>query len=457
MSNLVIDKKFFRDKTKNEVLPEHLDSQFNLIATYINETLIPFIESVIFNVTGGIAGHPSSVFCNINNNEIGYMYINDINVDDNLLSLNKIAKIPAGSVLASDYQGDIFAATPDDNDQLLFSNFLSSMSFRKITSDDIDNNVLSAKQLSVLAAENFTADSFVDIIKDGSIYEHMLQDVSNEKIAPGVVDFKHIGEFYELPYSPEIAAQVLLKDFDDSSIIVNVTTKAGTITPVNFVDPQFIEGKNIFPGSITDSHLKAYNANTQAPNVINLPNLIDSNFGAIINFPDQGINVHNIKLPREKIALNSLSLNSFSQEVRNAINKYKQIKDKLLEPPKQVQKTKPDYFVILGSYKIGTTYYQPPNNSYILENLEWGAASDGKGKWHLYVKDPLLWKYSYSKSPHNNYDQQPYWSYVSYTDRFSLNYGSGHVELYIASMLDLSTRLKQYPRSIEKPEFYSWS
>jgi len=391
LSNLIIDKKFFRDKTKHEVLPEHLDSQFNLLATYINETLIPYIESVIFNVTGGIAGEPSAVFCNINNEDVGYMYINDINVDDNLLSLSKITKISAGSVLASDYQGNIFAVTPDDNDQLLFSNFLSSISFRKITSDDIDTNVLTGRQLGVLAGENFTIDAFTNIINDNSIYEHMLQEVANEKIAPGAIDFKHIGEFYELPYTADIAAQVLLKDFDDASI-GNIAIKAGTIAPANFNDPQFIEGKNIFPGSITDSHFKPYNANIQPPAVINLPNLTGSNFGAVINFPDQGINVHNIKLPREKIALNSLTLNSFSQEIQNAINKYKQIKDKLLNPPIQVQKTKPDGVIFLGKFKLTQVcYFSFPvtgidrsGGTGTVTDLHVAVAPDNSGGWWYY-------------------------------------------------------------------------
>ena len=362
MSRLIRDTTYFSSKKGKLILPEELDDNFNHIGDYINNTLIPQIQSITFIKTNGVAGQTSAVFCNINNNEVGYMYIQDINIDDNLISLNKITKIAAGSVLISDFNGDIYAKTPEDNNQLLLLTdpFLRYLSFRKLRSDDISDNMLTGKQLGILANENFVAGAFNDIIWDDSIYERNLQNISNNKIAPLSVDFKHIGKFTELPYNINLAQQIRLEDFDDNSITPSKISD-DSIIPANFNEQQFISQFNLIDGSIVDNHFKPYNANTQPPSVINLPNLIASNFGAIINFPNEGIIVQNVKLPKEKIALNSLGLNSFNQEIRNAINKYKEIKDKALQPPIQVKKTRPDNFVKLGLFLL---------NPYVRANYE---------------------------------------------------------------------------------------
>ena len=230
MSKLIVDKNYFSSKKGSVILPEQLDDYFNRITSYIKDILIPSIGTITFAKTNGVVGQTSSVFCNINNNEVGYMYLQDINIDNNLIPLSKLKKAVSGSVLGSDFQGDIYAIVPTANNQLLFGDYFDTMSWRHITSDDINDRIITGDHLGILENENFVTGAFNDIIWDDSISEHNLKDISNNKIAPQSVDFKHIGVFLDLPYNIDIAKQLKLDDFDDNSITKHKNSK---FIPVN--------------------------------------------------------------------------------------------------------------------------------------------------------------------------------------------------------------------------------
>lgn len=449
-----MNKRFFRNKTKTLISPEHLDYQFNKIVDYINIDLISYIENIITTATNGIPGEPLSVFSNIDNGTVGYTYINDIHIDDNLIALNKLATIGAGSILGSDYEGNVIPITATVDNMLLFRDFLTNVIFRKITSNDIGNNVLTGLQIGELASENFTVDTFIDVIPDASIDQNKLHDVANDKIAEGTVDFRHIGVWGELPYNESVSGQVLLSDFDDNSID-NSKIAVATITPANFYGPQYIYANNIIDRSIVEGHFKTYNANTQPPATINLANLIASNFGTIVNFPNQGINVHNVQLTRDKIALNCLDIGQFDQEVQNAINKYVQIKNKQAQPPVQVQKTKPDGAKYLGSFKLDPPVAVP--NSY--EGYKYVVITVAPARYPSNKKKTQTWDWYVRGFMTND------WIYMQRGDFIVIplritdkNLGIyEHSHMYVNDVPGLENALKPYPRETHSiPEFYKW-
>lgn len=346
-NNLPFNERFFRSKTGTIILPEHLDFQFNNIADYINNQLIPYIESINFDATNGEAGYPLAPFCNINNIDVGYQYLNDINLDDGLLSLDKFVPMAAGSVLGSNNEGNIFTITPTDNDQLIFvgppdpDEFVyvpTNMVFRKITTDDIADNSLTGQQIAEVSPENFIEGTFNNLIADNSLTAVNLRNITDNNIALGEIGFQHIGKFSGLPYVVQIANQVTLDDFDNLSITPN-HIRDNTISWVNFINPKPINSYNLANGFIDDTYLIPYVYNGQPPNNPIVPNLIASRFSSIINFPNQGVVAYqgSINLTADKITLNCLSATNFTQDIQDAIIKYQQIKNQTLVPP--VQKT----------------------------------------------------------------------------------------------------------------------
>jgi hypothetical protein len=323
LSNLKLNLNFFKDKKGMSILPEYLDGELNKVVDYINDDLIPYLESVQTAVVGGVLGDPYSVLCNINNQDTGYLYLNNINFDDNLLSISKLKQSDAGSIIASSTDGSVIAITPEASNLLLFGSLVRPLKFRKIRSDDLSNNVITGDKLQILAANNFVDNIFINIIPNNSITENQLSNISNAKIANGCIDFRHLGIFGDLFYDLNVANQLLLDDFDDNSIN-SIKFKDASIGWDNFIEATPIYADNLVPMHITDSYLIPYVADTALPN-LNIADLKASNFSSIINFPS--INVQNVRLTAAKIALGSVSKEYFDAEVRDAIETCIEIKE----------------------------------------------------------------------------------------------------------------------------------
>lgn len=334
MANLHLNLNFFKNKKGTRFLAEYLDDQLNAVVNYINLDLIPYIEGVNFAVTSGVVGDRFSVFCNIADNDTGYMYLNDVNFDNNLLSLSKLAISPKGSVLASSIGGNIIPVTPVESNCLLFADLINDISFRKIEAADLDNNIITGDKLQVLNLDNFVPGAFIDIIPDSSIGQNNLQNVSNNKILDGCIDFRNLGVFEGLIIIQATATQLNLDDFEDNCFLPEKFWDE-SIPWANFIDVKPITIEKLQPMHITDSYLLPYNASTARPVNRTLDGYKASNFSAIINL--DGIFVQNVRLTKPKIALGCVSKTHFDQEIQDAIAKYIQIKNGQLNPP--VQKT----------------------------------------------------------------------------------------------------------------------
>lgn len=338
MANLNLNLNLFKTK-KGVVLPQYLDDQLNDVVDYINEDLIPILEEIELTATNGVIGDKDALFSNVNNINTQYAFLNNINFDNNLLSFSKLISSNKGSIMISNWQtGEIEMVTPISDSLLLFGSFARGFSFRKITSLDLDHNVITGEKLGVLENNNFILNTFLNIIPNGHITEVMLSEVSNAKILDNSIDFRHIGVFLDLPYSAGIPLQLHLDDFDDNSILSN-KIQDGTISWDNFISLTPITINKLVPMHITDSYLIPYVANTPIPAGGTIADFIASNFSAIINFPN--IFVQNVRLTPEKIALGSVSKTHFNAEVRAAIDRCIQIRNLALVPPPQPYVPKP--------------------------------------------------------------------------------------------------------------------
>jgi hypothetical protein len=320
---LRLDSNYFKSKAGN-ILPQHLDNQFNAIATYINNDLIDDINTMSITVTQGVLGAAGAVFCNLADNTVGYSYLNDLHFDDGFISLSKLQKQDPSSIFVSDWLGNITNFLCTDDNQLLFGTPVMGFEYRKITTADLDLNVIDGSKLGVLSNDNFEVDTFINALMDLSVNENNLRNISNDKIALGVVGFRHIGVFDDLPYDIAIARQLLLADFEDKAI-THFKIKNNTIKWTNFVSNKPIEHYHIKDSSIVEGHFPLYNQTVQPPNIINEANL--ANFGAFINFTGMPQVHNNIKLTNEKLNVNVFKKEHFDAEVQAAITEYIRLKN----------------------------------------------------------------------------------------------------------------------------------
>jgi len=324
--------------------PVELDDRFNQISYYFNQKLKPAIEAINVNATSGVMEKALAVLSNNYDGSTEYKYIGDINIDDLSLSLDKIAKIDAGSILGSDGVGIIKVITPTDGNQLLFYSLEEGLSFRRISSDDLDDDIFTGEQFENFIPDNFLPGTFDDFLQDNSIDTQNLQVIANAKIQDGEISFRHIGVFSDLPYTLPIAQSLTLDNFDDNSIGVT-KIKDGTIDfAKHFIDAKPVNANNLVSGSLNDDHFVPYVQNHATFTDVNV--LKDT--GLIINLlgltPFSGV-----KLGRTKLAKGSIGLANFTQEVQNAFAECLRIKQQIIQPPKQVKPVAP-YLVSTGSY-----------------------------------------------------------------------------------------------------------
>jgi len=408
---LLLDNDYFKKKI-GDILPSHLDHQFNDIATYLNNNLINAINTMSIAITSGIVGNAEAVFCNIADNLIGYSYLNNIHFDDNFLSLSKFQKIDKGSVLVSNTDGDIINITCDYDNQLIFGTTRHGLEWRKIKTEDLDVNLIDGSKLQILNNDNFDPVTFVNRILNNTINTINLQNITNEKIALNSVDFRHLGVFFDLPYNLNIARQVLLADFEDNAISSDKILDR-SIKWTNFIANKPIEHYHIADNSI--AHFPNYVQHQQPPGVINEANLAD--FGAYINFAGMP-QVHNLQLTSDKLCVDTVTFNHFDNEVQAAITEYIRIKQDKLNPPPIIQ-TKPVIcYVFLDGLNLKTNI--GTSVSYVRIAIDRQPNIRGFYWWYMQWGDTGVNKFQLIKNVH---EQTYYYPDSNPGEYFTFNLG----------------------------------
>ncbi len=321
MDAITRDLNFFNDKLDQidkTIYPQDFDSQFNLIASYLNTRLKPAIDALISGAAAGVIGNDGAFLQNVGDGTTRWQIINNDALDDYSITLNKLVKATVGSILSSNALGNIIAIAPTSNDQVLISQYPASHIWQKLTDVNITPASITGTQIGEIAIENFQNDVFTHNVLDNSIEtQHILDNnITNSKIMDNIVDYQHIGIFYGLVLNQNTRDNIHVEHFDDGSMPVEKFLDGSIEFGRSFYEPlsyypyrEFtpapILARHVANGSITDAHLVPYNPEQEAWFCVGGIDAANWKFGE--------------KLTGDKIMPDKLSKGWFTQDVQQAM------------------------------------------------------------------------------------------------------------------------------------------
>ncbi len=280
MDAITRDLKFFNDKldqVDKTIYSSDFDNQFNLISNYLNTKLKAEIDALISGAAQGILGSEGAFLENVGDGTTRWQMMNNNAIADYSITLNKIVKAAAGSVLCGNNAGNITPVTAGASDRVLVSGYPNIPTWNKLTDINIIPASITGTQLGEIAPENFQNDVFTHNVLDNSIQtQHILDNnITNAKIMNGVVDYKHIGVFYGLVLNQNTKDNLHVEHFADGSMPVEKFLDGSIEFGRSFYEPlsyypyrEFtpapILARHVANGSITDAHLVPYNPEQEA-------------------------------------------------------------------------------------------------------------------------------------------------------------------------------------------------
>lgn len=280
MDAITRDLKFFNDKldqVDKTIYSSDFDNQFNLISNYLNTKLKAEIDALISGAAQGILGSEGAFLENVGDGTTRWQMMNNNAIADYSITLDKIVKAAAGSVLCGNNAGNITPVTAGASDRVLVSGYPNIPTWNKLTDINIIPASITGTQLGEIAPENFQNNVFTHNVIDNSIQtQHILDNnITNAKIMNGVVDYKHIGVFYGLVLNQNTKDNLHVEHFADGSMPVEKFLDGSIEFSKSFYEPlsyypyrQFtpapILARHVANGSITDAHLVPYNPQQEA-------------------------------------------------------------------------------------------------------------------------------------------------------------------------------------------------
>lgn len=280
MDAITRDLKFFNDKldqVDKTIYSSDFDNQFNLISNYLNTKLKAEIDALISGAAQGILGSEGAFLENVGDGTTRWQMMNNNAIADYSITLDKIVKAAAGSVLCGNNAGNITPVTAGASDRVLVSGYPNIPTWNKLTDINIIPASITGTQLGEIAPENFQNNVFTHNVIDNSIQtQHILDNnITNAKIMNGVVDYKHIGVFYGLVLNQNTKDNLHVEHFADGSMPVEKFLDGSIEFGRSFYEPlsyypyrQFtpapILARHVANGSITDAHLVPYNPQQEA-------------------------------------------------------------------------------------------------------------------------------------------------------------------------------------------------
>lgn len=280
MDAITRDLKFFNDKldqVDKTIYSSDFDNQFNLISNYLNTKLKAEIDALISGAAQGILGSEGAFLENVGDGTTRWQMMNNNAIADYSITLDKIVKAAAGSVLCGNNAGNITPVTAGASDRVLISGHPNIPIWNQLTDINIIPASITGTQLGEIAPENFQNNVFTHNVIDNSIQtQHILDNnITNAKIMNGVVDYKHIGVFYDLVLNQNTKDNIHVEHFADGSMPVEKFLDGSIEFGRSFYEPlsyypyrQFtpapILARHVANGSITDAHLVPYNPQQEA-------------------------------------------------------------------------------------------------------------------------------------------------------------------------------------------------
>jgi len=159
--------------TVEKIQAHDVDSQFNLISDYINKTVKPILDQLSKDTVPG-SNNPADAgkyYQNVGDTTTRWSFITSDVFVNNTLSLQKIDKNNAGSILATNTSQELNTVTPTANDQILASRSNDTPIWKKLTGDNISDRGITGASiaLNTITNQNLPAYLLQTQIADNSL------------------------------------------------------------------------------------------------------------------------------------------------------------------------------------------------------------------------------------------------------------------------------------------------
>ncbi len=204
MDKIKRSRNYFQDilaKDDKTIYPNDIDSQFNEIGEYLDKTLKPAVDELVSGAVEGIAGSINAFLHNVGDGTTDWQYVNSDKLDNFSITLDKLVKINAASVLITNAEGDLSESTPNNTNEILFSRDNNTPIWHLVTSAHIEPKTLTGNQFGVLSMENFVENQFITNIVPNVITTKNIRNlnVTNGKLMDGTITSDKLGIFANLP------------------------------------------------------------------------------------------------------------------------------------------------------------------------------------------------------------------------------------------------------------------
>ena len=325
-----------------------LYDEFVNLGDYINNVLKIELENIL-NIS--LITVPNKFLINVGDESIDWVNIIDV-IEDNIIPLNKLEKIPPKSVLCSDGTGKIIPITCTENNAVLFTRSNNIHIWRRLYNDDIEDNSLTGANIKNLEqinlddniTNNFITDDLLETfhLEDGSITS---DKISYNTLTVDLLDLSpnQIGKFIPVKYIDTVGVNNLKafvsgfltpNKIMDNSIIPNIYPKMFSLRhysdnpeyllkysedefseDYNIENAEIIETYNILPESLEDAHFIPYQNIGNWSNIPWYDNYLEARY-----FQQGYIKpIGDCKLEGRCIQDGKLRLRHFDDEVRAAL------------------------------------------------------------------------------------------------------------------------------------------
>lgn len=267
------DRQFFQDLRDNGELirAEHFDSQFNNLAAFINNELIPTVDSTIGGAIAGITGSDNYFLRNIGDGNTEWALVDNNVIPDFALEFTKLAKtVSACTIIAADDNQIFTEVTTGNSDEVLISRALNTPIWRKIQTSNIEDRTITNRRIAVgaIGAEHIQPNVLINNLPNGRITGNNFADqaVTNAKITPNSLEVRNFGAI-PIPEALRVRFQNRIK----LEHIKPYSLSADKISFANYLffnKVQFVTAGKIAPQTVTDNLLEQWGYYTAPTDLI---------------------------------------------------------------------------------------------------------------------------------------------------------------------------------------------
>lgn len=191
-----------------EISHRDLDNNFNFICDYINNDLLPRIESLSFNRVLGVKGSHNNLLRNVGDGTTIFDTVSNSDLADHMVSLDKFKQVTPNAAIYGDLPGNLNTVPTPGGDRVLVSGIGNLPRWKKITYREFSDKAVTSEKVAIgtLSSRHLSSDiigkplgpkTIESIhIKDLTIPESKIQDNSftNDKISVQLMSTRALGK-----------------------------------------------------------------------------------------------------------------------------------------------------------------------------------------------------------------------------------------------------------------------